>query len=194
MRSALGAACVLGAFAAQSGEAVAGIDRAYLGVLAHNIQVIDGKNAGKEDGPAVELQVNFSSPGFLRWAGSPEPYVVGSLNVAGETSFAGVGLEWNWEFAEGWALSPALGYVVHDGELNNPYANGTPEAAAFFEEHVLLGSRDLFRSSIGLSREFGGGWSGQVFYSHLSHGQILGEGRNQGLDQAGLRVGKRFGD
>jgi lipid A 3-O-deacylase len=186
--------CVLGALAAQSGEAAAGIDRVYLGVLAHNIQVMDEKNAGKEDGPTVELQANFSSPGFLRWAGSPEPYVVGSLNVAGETSFAGVGLEWNWEFAEGWALSPGLGYVVHDGELDNPYANGTPEAAAFFEENLLLGSRDLFRTTIGLSREFGEGWSAQAFYSHLSHGQILGEGRNQGLDQAGLRIGKRFGD
>jgi lipid A 3-O-deacylase len=183
----------LGALVVQAEEACAGVERVHVGVMAHNIQVIDGKNANKEDGPAVELQVNFSSPGFLRWAGSPEPYVVGSLNVAGDTSFGGAGLEWNWRFAEGWTVTPGLGYVVHDGELNNPYANGTPEAAAFFEEHVLLGSRDLFRTSIGLERDFGGGWSGQVFYSHLSHGQILGSGRNQGLDQAGLRIGRRFG-
>jgi lipid A 3-O-deacylase len=193
MRRVLGAACALGALIGQAEEACAGIERVHLGVLAHNIEVIDGKNANKEEGPAVELQVNLSSPRFLHWAGSPEPYVVGSLNTAGDTSFAGVGLEWNWRFAEGWAVSPGLGYVVHDGELNNPYANGTPEAAAFFEEHVLLGSRDLFRTSIGIERDFGGGWSAQVFYSHLSHGQVLGSGRNQGMDQAGLRIGRRFG-
>lgn len=189
------AAAGLLAFGAVLGSAGAAhaIDSVHLGVMAHNIRVIDDKNADKEDGPAIELQVNFDSPGFLSWAGSPTPYAVASVNVSGDTSFAGAGLEWRWEFADGWALEPGLGYVVHDGELENPYPNGSPEAAQFSEEHVLLGSRDLFRTSIGLSREFGGGWSGQVFFSHLSHGQILGEGRNQGMDQVGLRIGRRFG-
>ncbi len=29
-------------------------------------------------------------------------------------------------------------------------------------------------------------------YEHLSHGQILGDGRNQGLDNIGLRVSYSF--
>jgi lipid A 3-O-deacylase len=146
MKTTLGAACLLSALIAQAEEAQAGVARVHLGVMAHNIRVIDDKNADKEESPSVEAQINFTSPGFLRWAGAPEPYVVGSLNVAGETSFAGVGLEWNWEFAKGWVLSPGLGYVVHDGELDNPFPNATPEAADFFAEHVLLGSRDMFRT------------------------------------------------
>jgi lipid A 3-O-deacylase len=32
-----------------------------------------------------------------------------------------------------------------------------------------------------------------LIYEHLSHGQILGNGRNQGLDTLGLRVAYRFG-
>ncbi|MGE0830578.1 MAG: acyloxyacyl hydrolase [Hyphomonadaceae bacterium] len=186
-------ALAIGALMAGAGAAQAGVSEVHVGVMAHNIRVIDDKNADKEDGPAIELEANFDSPGFLHWAGRPEPYIVASVNVAGETSFAGVGLEWRWEFADGWALQPGLGYVIHDGELENPYPNGSPEAADFAAEHVLLGSRDLFRTSLGLSREFGEHWSGQVFYSHLSHGQILGEGRNQGMDQIGLRIGYRFG-
>lgn len=183
-----------GAAMALAPAAQAGVDEIHVGVMAHNICVTDCKNANKEDGPNVEFQVSFDSPGFLDWAGSPQPYVMASANTAGQTSFGGAGLEWSWEFAEGWALEPGFGYIVHDGELDNPFANGTPEAAAFAEEHVLLGSRDLFRTSIGLSREFEGPWEAELFFEHLSHGQILGEGRNQGMDQIGLRLGYKFGE
>lgn len=172
----------------------AGIDEVHVGVMQHNICVTDCKNADKEDGPNVELQVSFDSPGWLDWAGAPQPYLMASVNTAGNTSFGGFGLEWRWEFAEGWALEPGVGYVMHDGATNNLYPNGSPEAAAFAEENVLLGSEDLFRTSLGLTRDFAGPWEAQVFFEHLSHGQILGEGRNQGLDQVGIRFGYQFGE
>jgi lipid A 3-O-deacylase len=183
-----------GAAMALAPAAHAGVSEVHVGVMAHNICVTDCKNANKEDGPAVEFEVSFDSPGFLNWAGSPKPYLVASVNVAGETSFGGIGLEWRWNFADGWALEPGVGYVVHDGETVNPFANGTPESLAFSNEHVLLGSRDLFRTSLGLTRDFDGPWEGQVFFSHLSHGQIIGEGRNQGMDQLGVRFGYQFGE
>lgn len=172
----------------------AGVDQVHVGVMAHNICVANCKNADKEDGPNVEFQVSFDSPEFLNWALSPQPYLMASVNSAGDTSFGGFGLEWRWDFAEGWALEPGLGYIVHDGELENPYANGTPEAAEFAENHVQFGSRDLFRTSLALTRDLPGPWEVQVLYEHLSHGQILGNGRNQGIDEIGVRVGYRFGD
>lgn len=190
-KAALGLAAAFGAALAASAEARAG--EVHLGVMAHNICVANCKNADKEDGPNIEAQVSFDSPSFLRWAGAPQPYLIASLNTAGATSFAGAGLEWRWEFAEGWALEPGLGYVVHDGELENPFPNGTPEAAAFAAEHVQFGSRDLFRTSLALTRDLPGPWEAQLIYEHLSHGQILGEGRNQGIDEIGVRVGYRFG-
>jgi lipid A 3-O-deacylase len=194
MRGHAAGLALLGAAIMTASPAEAGVDEAYVGAMAHNICVTDCKNADKEDGFNVELQLSFDSPGFLDWAGSPTPYVVASINTAGETSFAGVGLDWRWEFADHWAIEPGVGYVVHDGELNNPYASGDPRAQEFSAEHVLLGSRDLFRTSIGLTREIGDGpWEAQVFFSHLSHGQILGSGRNQGMDQLGIRLGYRFG-
>jgi lipid A 3-O-deacylase len=171
----------------------AGVDEVHVGVMAHNICVTNCKNADKEDGPNVEFQISFDSPGFLHWAGSPQPYVMASVNTAGNTSFGGVGLEWRWNFADRWALEPGVGIVVHDGEVNNPYANGTPEAADFAEDHVLLGSETLFRTSLALTHDFEGPWEMQILFEHLSHGQILASGRNQGLDEIGIRFGYQFG-
>lgn len=193
MRGRAAGLAAFGAALAVAPAAEAGIDEIHLGVMQHNICVTDCKNADKEDGPNVEFQVSFDSPGWLAWAGSPQPYVMASVNTAGETSYGGIGLEWRWEFARGWALEPGVGYVVHDGETNNPFPDGSPEAAEFADEHVLLGSEDLFRTSLALTRDFEGPWEGQIIFEHLSHGQILGSGRNQGMDSIGIRIGYQFG-
>ena len=194
MRIGAAGVAAFGAAMVVAPSAHAGVNEFHVGVMQHNICVTDCKNADKENGPNVELQVSFDSPSFLHWAGSPQPFVMASLNTASNTSFSGFGVEWRWQFAEHWALEPSVGYVLHNGETNNPYANGTPEAAAFAEDHVLLGSEDLFRSSIALTRDLPGPWEGQVLFEHLSHGQILGHGRNQGLDEIGIRIGYKFGE
>lgn len=193
MRGKTAGLLALGAAMATAGQAQA-IESVHVGVLAHNICVTDCKNTGKEQGPVVELQANWGSPDFLDWAGSPQPYAVVSVNTSGETSFGGVGLEWRFAIAEKWAIEPGVGYVIHDGALQNIYPSGDPRAQAYSENRVLLGSRDLFRTSIGVTRELAGPWEAQLFFSHVSHGQILGTGRNQGMDQAGIRIGYRFGE
>ena len=58
--------------------------------------------------------------------------------------------------------------------------------------HVLLGSRDLFRSSLALTWDMSNDFALQAIYEHLSHGQVLGTGRNQGLDEIGLRAVWKF--
>ncbi len=193
MRGTTAGIAAFGAALMMAPQAQAGVDEVHVGVMAHNICVINCKNADKEDGPNIEFQVSFDSPAFLDWAGSPQPYMMASINTAGNTSFGGVGLEWRWNFADNWALEPGLGVVVHNGENDNPFPNGSPEAAAFAEEHVQLGGDVLFRTSIGLTYDFAGPWEAQLFYEHLSHGQILSSGRNQGLDEFGIRFGYQFG-
>jgi lipid A 3-O-deacylase len=173
-------------------SAVAQVDSVRLGVMQHNICVIDCKNADKEDGPNIVGEVRFASPDFLGWAGAPHPYLMASVNTQGNTSYGGAGLEWDFEVAPGWHIEPGFGYVIHDGAVSNPFANGTPEAAAFFEENVLFGSEDLFRTSIALTWDLSANFAIQGIYEHLSHGQILGEGRNQGLDEIGVRAVWRF--
>ncbi|MEO0465323.1 MAG: acyloxyacyl hydrolase [Pseudomonadota bacterium] len=169
------------------------VDEVRVGVIQHNICVSDCKNADKEDGPNIHGEVVFNSPEFLSILFSPKPYVIASVNAAGNTSFGGVGLNWDIGIADGWSIEPGLGYVIHDGELENPFVNGTPESIAFGEENVLLGSEDLFRTSLSLTRDLNTQWRAQLTYEHLSHGQILGDGRNQGMDSIGVRLGYRFG-
>lgn len=193
MRGTTAGIAAFGAMMALAPQAQAGIDEIHVGVMAHNICVLDCKNADKEGGPNVEFQVSFDSPGFLSWAGAPQPYIMASVNTAGDTSFGGFGLEWRWDFAEGWVLEPGVGYVIHDGATENPYPAGSQANVDFSRDHLLLGSEDLFRTSIGLTRDFEGPWEGQLFFEHLSHGQIIGSGHNQGVDQIGIRFGYQFG-
>lgn len=193
MRGTTAGIAAFGAIMALAPQAHAGVNEVHVGVMQHNICVLDCKNADKEDGPNVEFQVSFDSPDFLHWAGSPQPYIMASVNTAGDTSFGGFGLEWRWDFAEGWAIEPGVGYVIHDGTTENPYPGGSQANVDFSRDHLLLGSEDLFRTSIGLTRDFEGPWEGQLFFEHLSHGQIIGSGHNQGIDQIGIRIGYQLG-
>ena len=179
--------------AAGTGSAQAGIvDEVRVGVLQHNICLIDCDNADKEDGPDISAEVVFASPDFLSWALEPRFYLGTTYNTAGETSFYGGGVQWSFDITDRLSFEPGIGYVFHDGYNENPYVQGTPEATAFGEEHVLMGSDDLFRTSFALTWDFTDKWAGQLLYEHFSHGQILGDGRNQGMDNIGLRIAYTF--
>ncbi|HEX5006501.1 MAG TPA: hypothetical protein VFV70_05275 [Hyphomonadaceae bacterium] len=169
-------------------SAAAQIDSVRLGVLEHNICVTDCKNADKESGVNISGELRFASPGFLSWAGSPHPFLVASVNTDGNTSYGGVGLSWDFRFANRWHFEPGFGYIIHDGAVNNPFPSGTQEAVDYSEDHVLLGSEDLFRTSLALTFDVSEAWAVQGIYEHLSHGQILGSGRNQGMDEIGVRL------
>jgi lipid A 3-O-deacylase len=185
--------CVAAAAAALvAPAATAQVSSAALGVMKHNICVIDCKNADKESGVNINGELRFASPDFLAWALAPQPYLMASINTDGNTSYGGVGLLWDFQIAEGWHFESGLGYMLHDGAVNNPFPSGTQAAVDYSAEHVLFGSEDLFRTSLALTWDIGETWALQGIYEHLSHGQILGEGRNQGLDEIGMRVVWRF--
>lgn len=164
-----------------------------VGVMAHNIEIVDDKNAGKEASPNIEAQLTFDGVGPA-WTGRPHPYLIGSLNTGGDFSYAGVGLEWRFALGEKWSFDPSLGYVLHTGEIDNPFAPGTAQSVQFADDHVLYGSEDLFRVTLAVSREIGERTNAQLVLSHFSHGHIIGSGRNQGVDQLGVRLGYAFGD
>lgn len=195
MRRMCAGAGAFSALAMAAAPASAGmVESVQVGVLQHNAEVLTRKVAGREDGVNIEAQFNLDPLESLALIGAPSPFAIASVNTEGDTSFAGVGLKWSWRLAEAWALEPELGYVIHDGELANPFPNGDPRATQFSDENLLFGSRDLFRVAFGLSRDVGEARYATLFYNHLSHGQILGNGRNQGVDQLGVRVGFRFED
>lgn len=192
MKVMLFCSTLLIAAASLAASASAKIDEFRIGAIG-NIRSDHGDIVeGKEEGANIEFDLVSSSPDFLNLIGSPRPYAMASINTDDGVSFGGVGLIWRWEFADGWAFEPGFGYIIHDGEIDNPFPLGTPQAAAFEAEHQLLGSRDLFRSTFALEREFTPRLAAQLYWQHMSHGQILDEGRNQGLDYVGLRFIYRF--
>ncbi len=185
----------LTAVLAIAGTAAADImDEVRFGVMQENICVTDCNNANKESGQSLTGELLFKSPDFLDVLWSPRPYVMGSLNLRGDTSFGGAGLHWSFPFTERLAFEPSVGYVIHDGVLESPFPQGDPRGDTFTQKHVLLGSRDLFRTTFGLKYAVDETWGVEVLYEHLSHGQILGNGRNQGLDNIGVRVSYALGN
>ncbi len=180
----------LGAPLAQAGV----IDAVRGGVTVHNACITDCDNANKEDGPNLVGEITFVSPQIMRHVGSPKPYVSVSANTAGKTNFVAAGIAWDLRFADKWHFEPGFGYAAHDGELNLPFPQGDQRNTPFTKENVLLGSRDLFRTSFVLGRDIGDQWGVEGLWEHYSHGQILGEGRNQGMDNLGVRVRYRFGN
>jgi len=184
--AALGAVVSCGAAAAHPVRAV------YGGALYHDVPLANSDSGGIEEGPNVQAEIQFESPRVFRYVLDPSIYVMGSVNTRGDTSFGGFGFNWKFHLTPGWAIEPGIGYVVHTGELDIPFPRGDPRNRAFADENILFGSRDLFRLTLGLTRDFGQRWSGQLYYEHLSHGQIIGDGRNQGLDSIGLRAAYRF--
>lgn len=152
-------------------------------------EIVEGKHSGGN----VEFDIISSSPDFLNIIGSPRPYLMGSFATNDEgVNFGGFGVLWRWEFADGWAFEPGFGYIIHDGETDNPFPDGSPAAADFEAENQLLGSEDLFRTTFALEREFGDRFAAQLYWQHMSHGQILDSGRNQGLDYVGVRLAYRL--
>ncbi|MEL6324426.1 MAG: hypothetical protein AAFQ84_09395 [Pseudomonadota bacterium] len=176
------------------------VEEVRVGVLAHNLNVgINPGNENQEPGENIQAEIVFGSPPLLdrRWLGRPRPYIVGSVNTAGSTSFGGFGLNWNFTLGKKkrWSFDSSLGYIVHNGEIDIPFPEdpSNPANSEFDNNNILFGSRDLFRSTFAFNRNIGERWGLQIIYEHLSHGQILGQGRNQGNDSAGVRAIYRFG-
>lgn len=190
--------------------------------LGANIHDIDwtglGSGADKERSSAINGEILFEEPEFLKWALSPQPYIGGAINFEGETSYGGAGLLWRQTFAENFYFDFSLGLVVHDGTIEvkaSPIVqsvidNATVEAgftdaqrAQFATDlaefrvrqntEIDLGSRVLFREQIALGYRWSEQWSGHLFAEHLSHGNILVSGRpNEGLDTFGFRLARHF--
>ena len=172
------------------------ISEARLGGAVHGIDFNGGENA-PEGGANVSAELLFKSPKIFRYILEPRPFVHGSLNTRGDTSFYGVGLAWEQHVLQDRFFGEFdFGLARHDGIIDLPPPDD-PAFADIAANRNLLGARDLFRVSFGVGYNITDRWRVQAFYEHLSNGQILnGEStdRNQGLDNVGLKIGYRFGE
>ena len=164
------------------------IEEIRVGVVAHD--VVDHA----EDGPQIALEALFASPAFLEPIFIPRPYLYASINTQGYTNLGAAGLNWTWAPVDRISFEGALGISYNDGVKDvtdlppdDPYRIETAATRA------LLGSKWLFHSRLGADYAVTERWAVGVFYEHFSHGQIIATGRNQALDEFGVRIGYRFG-
>lgn len=178
---------------------------AWVGVLRHDVTFIGEAvglgAAGVEDGWNIHAGVRSERVDSLRLLARPYVYGFVAVNTGGDTSYGGVGLGWKFDVAGpgGLYIRPGIGLVVHDGEDELPdfRVPGLSPAeiqrrVALRDEKIEFGSKVLFQPEFSVGYQFDDSWSAELSYVHLSHGQILGSGKNQGLDEIGVRVNRRF--
>lgn len=190
--------------AASTIPAVAQVAEVRAGIGAHDIGVI-GTVPVREQAVVVNAEIVFDEPDFLKWALSPQPYINGSLNLGGSTSYAGAGLLWRQNIGKRFYGDFGFGLVVHDGTLDifdeidasSLIMQGGFDA--FFNELGFLrenrleyGSRVLFREQLTLGYKLDNKWALEGYFEHLSHGGLLSDGENEGSDAAGFRVNRKF--
>jgi lipid A 3-O-deacylase len=164
------------------------VEEVRLGIVAHD--VVDHA----EDGPQIGLEALFKSPDFLEPIFSPRPYVYASLSTQGYTNLVAAGLNWTGNPTDRISVEGAFGISYNDGVDDVVDLDpGDPVRIETAATRALLGSDWLFHSRLGADYALTDQWAVGVYYEHFSHGQILASGRNQALDEVGVRIGYRFG-
>ena len=225
LSSALLALALAAPAAAQVGDPLRDQWEVRLGATEHDVSIFGlGATKGKENSGAVNAEVVLPqspfltrlTPGFLRNTLKPQPWVGGTLNLGGKTSYGGAGVLYRGYAGERLYGEWATGLVVHDGVLENEPSdlllglqNGTI-TPPFTDAQILqaqidlqdiqfregrnieFGSRVLFRNAFTIGYRVNRTLAVEGFVEHLSHGTILSSGSNEGLDAWGLRTAVRF--
>ncbi len=172
------------------------ISEIRIGVSNFDEQILDlGFSAinGRENSIAVNAEIIFDEPEFLKWALTPQPYINGTLNLEGETSYGGAGLLWRQTFGEKTYGDFSFGLVAHTGNTNSDIDDELSllEFLEVTSSEISFGSRILFRQQLTLGYRVSDKWSLEIFGEHLSNGQILSS-INEGVDILGLKAARRF--
>jgi len=171
---ALGIGLLISAAPAQAQEV-------WGGLFAH---AVDTPLTFETDEGGVDIQVGLRGAPIaaLHTVGSPSPYIIGSLNTRGDTSFAGAGLSWTLG-KHRFYVRPGIGLIIHDGPRNRINANRL---------HTELGSRILFEPELGVGIRVSPAVSVEANWTHISHAQLFNSQQNPGIDMLGVRVNMRL--
>lgn len=149
------------------------------GVLAHDQGAF---SSNTEDGVDVNLEIQFTEPGWAAWDYilSPRPIIGGNINTSGDTSRAYAGLYWDYYPLDWLVVGAAFGASVHDGELDE----SEPERRA-------LGSRVLFHLALEVGVRFAEHHGLSLYADHASNAGLVDD--NEGIEAAGIRYTFFFG-
>lgn len=154
----------------------------YGGVYVHGVDTPFTLNTN-EGGVDVQLGYRFAPIEALRAIGRPEPYVFASVNLDGDTNFAGVGISWKAEVGPIY-LRPGVGLVVHDA----PSLRVDPVTRI----RTDLGSRVLFEPEIAIGAQVSERLSVEASWVHISNARLFNSEQNPGIDTMGVRLNWRM--
>lgn len=198
MKTAMFAAAAVAALAC---AAPAMADEVFVGVYKHDVTFIGEAvglgAAGREDGVDIHLGYRTERIESLTWLGKPQVHAMISINSENTSNFVAAGFNWKIDLGQpgGFYLRPGMGLAYTDGKAGLPPANApnlTPEERArrtkLYYTRIDFGSKVLFEPELALGYQVNDKWSVELSYTHLSNGQIFHQGKNQGLDDAGVRL------
>lgn len=205
MRAAFIAVVSAGALVLATGPASAG--EIIAGVYAHDVtflgEAVGLGAAGKEGGANIHLGWRSDRiDAAPDWMGGPRAHIFISANTAGDTSYVAAGLSWHIPITDDarWYVQPGMGLAYQDGydmfpDWRDPglSVEEVNRRIALRSERIEFGSHILFEPEIALGYRVTDNTSVELSYVHLSNGQIFNQGKNEGLDEVGLRFVHRFG-
>ena len=169
-------ALLIAGLAAMAIACPAKADELFVGVASQDIATPLAMDTGAE-GADFQLGYRGDQIEALSFIGKPSPYILASLNSAGDTSFAAAGL--SWKFGGKFYARPGIGMAIHDG----PQLAFAPDGS-----QTQLGSRVLFAPELALGIRLSENADIEASWVHLSHGRIFSSVQNPGLDSIGLRL------
>ena len=194
IRRVLALAAALGLLAAAPAAQAADI---FGGIYGHGL----GTKQSQEGGVDIMLGARTERIDALWWLLKPSVHVIVSANTQVPTDFIAVGFNWPIAILHSphWYLRPGIGIAGTTGEadVGSPYQAGispqeSQRRAYLARTRIDFGSHDLFEPEIALGYRINERYKIEASYVHLSNGQILHSGKNQGLDDVGVRLAYKF--
>ena len=201
MKTALLAAVACAALTCATAGSSAWAGELIVGAYKHDVTFIGEAvglgAAGREDGVDLHLGYRTDRLENLTWLGKPQVHAFVSLNSENTSNFVAAGFSWPIDFGDegGFYFRPGMGLAYTDGETGLPPVNEPGISQAEIDRRLVLyntridfGSKVLFQPELALGYRFNDKWAAELSYVHLSNGQIFHQGKNQGLDDVGVRL------
>ena len=151
--------------------------------------------AGREDGVDLHLGLRSDRIETFDAIGRPQAHAFVSINSEGTSNFVAAGLSWPIDITDSIYVRPGLGLAYTDGKVGLPAVNepGIPPAEIarrleLYNTRIDFGSHVLFEPEIAIGVRLSDRLSAELSWVHISNGNILGSGKNQGMDDAGVRL------
>ena len=196
MKRTIGRA-LMGAVAALGVAGAAHATDIWAGGYAHGV----GTKQSQEGGADFMIGLQTDRIDALKYIFKPAVHGMVSVNTGLPTDFVAVGFDWPIAIlgSAKWYVRPGIGvaYTTGKADVGSAFEPGLTAQERDRRAHIAatridFGSSVLFEPELALGYRISDKWRVEASYVHLSNGQILHQGKNQGLDDVGLRLGYRF--